>query len=117
MLGPQTLLLARYLDLLTARQKVAATNIANADTPGYRTRDVDFQFALDEALRGSNLEPPGPLATHQVGGLAVKNDGNDVSLERELGATSEAAIRFGLASLLLRGNLQAVRQAIREGRS
>jgi flagellar basal-body rod protein FlgB len=36
--------LERYMDLLSARQKLVASNIANADTPGYKTQDVDFQF-------------------------------------------------------------------------
>ena len=35
--------LERYMDLLSARQKLVASNIANADTPGYRTQDIDFQ--------------------------------------------------------------------------
>jgi flagellar basal-body rod protein FlgB len=105
------------MDLLSQRQKVTATNIANADTPGYRTRDINFQLHLAQALEGGNLEAPAPLATHEVGGLAVTNDGNDVSIERELRSLSETGIRFGLASLLVRGNMQAVRQAIREGRS
>src|SRR5690348_16845658 len=38
--------LERYMDLLSARQKLVASNIANADTPGYRTRDIDFQSEL-----------------------------------------------------------------------
>ena len=35
--------LERYMDLLSARQKLVASNIANADTPGYQTQDIDFQ--------------------------------------------------------------------------
>ena len=117
MLGPQTLLLARYMDLLSQRQKVTATNIANADTPGYRTRDIEFQLQLSQALQGLDLERPAPTAIHEVGDLPVKNDGNDVSLEREMQTLSETAIRFGLATMLVRGNLESVRRAIREGRS
>ena len=41
--------LERYMDLLSARQKLVASNIANADTPGYRTRDLDFQGELQNA--------------------------------------------------------------------
>ena len=33
-----------YMDLLSARQKLVASNIANVDTPGYKTKDIDFQF-------------------------------------------------------------------------
>ena len=116
MLGPQTLLLARYMDLLSVRQKVTATNIANADTPGYKTRDIHFDMELARALQGVDAAQPGPLEVHQVGGLAVKNDGNDVSLDREMERLSESVIRYGLASLLVRGNIDAVRNAILEGR-
>ena len=44
--------LERYMDLLSARQKVVASNIANADTPGYKTRDIDFQSEFRSALGG-----------------------------------------------------------------
>src|SRR5437879_5361250 len=40
----------RYLDLLSARQKLVASNIANADTPGYKTRDLDFQSEYRSAI-------------------------------------------------------------------
>ena len=116
MLGPQSLLLARYMDLLSVRQKVTGTNIANADTPGYKTRDIHFEMELARALQGVDGGPPGPLEVHQVGGLAVKNDGNDVSLDREMERLSETVIRYGLASMLVRGNINAVRNAIHEGR-
>ncbi len=116
MLGPQTLLLARYMDLLSVRQKVTGTNIANADTPGYKTRDIHFDIELARALQGVDAAEPGPLEVHQVGGLAVKNDGNDVSLDREMERLPESVIRYGLASLLVRGNISAVRNAILEGR-
>ena len=43
MVGPQTHLVARYLDLLSLSQKVTAANIANADTPGHKTLGFDFQ--------------------------------------------------------------------------
>src|SRR5262249_50187487 len=60
----------RYLDVLSTRQKLVAGNIANADTPGYHTRDLDFQSEFQHQLRG--LSP----VVHEVSGLAVKADGN-----------------------------------------
>ena len=87
------------------------SNIANADTPGYRTKDIDFQFEYMSFAGGgvpNVIEPRG---------LAVKNDGNDVSLERESRLLAENAIRFSVASNLLRGEIRAVRSAIQEGRN
>ena len=116
MLTLGTLRAARYLDVLSMSQRVTAANIANADTPGYRTRTLDFESALDAALerpsRRAEMEP----TVRELGGLAVKNDGNDVVLEREMRNLSETAIRFSHALLLMRGGIRQVRQAIQEGR-
>ena len=45
--------LERYMDLLSARQKLVASNIANADTPGYHTQDIDFQSEFRNAGGGT----------------------------------------------------------------
>jgi len=116
MLTQGTLRAARYLDLLSASQRVTAANIANADTPGYRTRTLNFQGALEEALNNPSREPAVEPAVVELGGLPVKNDGNDVSLDRELRNLSETTIRFGHALLAMRGGIRKVRQAIQEGR-
>jgi flagellar basal-body rod protein FlgB len=43
--------LEKYMNLLSVRQKLIASNIANADTPGYKARDVDFASSLAGALK------------------------------------------------------------------
>jgi flagellar basal-body rod protein FlgB len=103
--------LERYMDVLALRQKVASSNIANADTPGYRTKDLDFQAAFRSAIEGGE-----PKAS-EVGGLPVKNDGNDVSLDREARLIAENAMRFSAASNLLRGHIRMIKAAIQEGRN
>ena len=55
MLDPLSQSLEHYMDLLSARQKLVASNIANADTPGYKTRDIDFQGGVP--LRRARGEP------------------------------------------------------------
>lgn len=116
MLGPQADLLARYMDLLSARQRVTAGNVANADTPGYLTQDIDFGWELARALGDPGGNPAAPVPIRALGGREVKNDGNDVSLDRELQVLADTAIRFDLASMLLKGNIGSVRSAIHEGR-
>jgi flagellar basal-body rod protein FlgB len=101
--------LERYMDLLSARQKLVATNIANADTPGYLTQDFDFQSELRNAAGGA------PQLS-EVAGLQVKNDGNNVSLDRESRLLAENALRFQLASQLMKTQIRAVRSAIQEGK-
>jgi len=110
MLDPLAGQIERYMDLLSARQKLVASNIANADTPGYHTQDIDFQAEFQNAAGG-------PPRTIDVQGLQVKNDGNDVSLDRESRLLSENALRFQLASNLLRSQLRTVRSAIEEGKT
>jgi flagellar basal-body rod protein FlgB len=102
--------LEHYMDLLGKRQQLVAANIANADTPGYKTKDIDFQFEFASLIEGGSpnvIEAPG---------LAVKNDGNNVVMERESRLLSEDALRFSLASNLMRVELHRVRSAIDEGR-
>jgi len=100
----------RYMDLLSTRQKLVASNIANADTPGYHTQDLDFQ---QEFLQAAGMKPQ----VLEVAGLRTKNDGNNVSLDREARLLSENALRFSVASQLMRAQLRGVRSAIQEGRS
>ncbi len=99
-----------YMDLLAARQKLVASNIANVDTPGYKTRDIDFHREFMRAAANSRPE------VVEVRGLPSKNDGNNVDVDREARLLAENALRFSVASNLLRAQIQAVREAIREGR-
>ena len=102
--------LERYMDLLSTRQKLVASNIANADTPGYRTQDIDFQSESLNAMGGT------PRTT-EVSELPVKNDGNNVSLDREARLLAENALRFQVASQLMKSQIRVVRSAIQEGKS
>src|SRR5437016_14380473 len=98
--------LEHYMDLLGKRQQLVSTNIANADTPGYKTKDIDFQFEFMSMLAG------GTPNVIEAAGLPFKNDGNNVVIERESRLLAENALRFNLASNLLRGEIKNVRAAI-----
>ncbi|HYA18896.1 MAG TPA: flagellar basal body protein [Bryobacteraceae bacterium] len=103
--------LGQYLSYLTARQEAIASNIANADTPGFKTRDVevpvDFSGAIEEA-RDMVVDVPG---------LTTRNDGNNVSIDREARLLAENTLKFTLATQLLRGEIKDIRSAIEEGRA
>jgi flagellar basal-body rod protein FlgB len=109
MLDPIASTLEHFMTLLSTRQKLVASNIANADTPGYKTQDIDFQAELQNA--SSNL-PPVPSS---VPGLKIKNDGNNVNLDRESRLLAENDLRFNIASNLLRSQIKIVRMAIEGG--
>jgi flagellar basal-body rod protein FlgB len=102
--------LEHYMDLLSARQKLVASNLANADTPGYKTKDIDFQREFESQI-GS--EP----AAVEVAGLASKNDGNNVNVDREARMLAENTLRFSIASTLVRSELQNIKSAIMDGKS
>ena len=115
MLDPIAASLERYMDLLSARQKLVASNIANADTPGYRTQDIDFraEFAKQMDCEGEGIAP----STIEPDGLPVKGDGNNVNLDRESRLLAENTLRFSVASSLARSQLRALRSAIDEGKT
>ncbi len=94
------------------RQQVLASNIANADTPNYKARDLDFKAALQGALQGSSVAGGAELATtapgHLAGspGLAADTgllyrtpaqgsvDGNTVNMDAERAAFAENAVHY-----------------------
>jgi flagellar basal-body rod protein FlgB len=103
--------LEHYMDLLSARQKLVASNLANVDTPGYKSKDIDFQFEFMSQLKNGS---PNVVETP---GLVVKNDGNNVSLDREARLLAENALRFNVASALMKTQMKIMTDAIQEGKS
>lgn len=103
--------LEKYMDLVSTRQKLVTANIANVDTPGYRTQDVDFQTAFQSLAAGEQPE------VVEVPDLKIKNDGNDVSIDRESRLLAENALRFRLASALLKDKFSLIKQAIEGDKS
>lgn len=108
------------------RQTVASSNLANIDTPGYRTQEPTFEDALDDSMGATlSLTSSGHQAgaasagadrTRDVEGLAYKRDGNNVQLDRELLSLTSAAGDFSKAQTALAAKFRLVRYAINEGR-
>jgi flagellar basal-body rod protein FlgB len=99
----------QYMNLVSARQKLVASNIANADTPGFQTKDIDFENELQSQMSGSK---PNVI---EVSGLKNKNDGNNVDMDREARLLAENALRFSVASQLAHSEISTIRTAIEEG--
>ncbi|HJV88480.1 MAG TPA: flagellar basal body rod protein FlgB [Noviherbaspirillum sp.] len=101
------------LKLRAERQQVLASNIANADTPNYKARDIDFNSALKQAMTGA-ATAPAPLATTSpthLGGMAASVtpsgtpllyrgvrqgsvDGNTVDMDMERNQFTDNALRY-----------------------
>lgn len=114
--------LGRFLDVDVARYKLVAANLANIDTPGYRTRDLDFRAELrrasEESLAGENGVLSGAAFTpvaRQVRGLMERPDGNNVSLERESLLLAETQMKFNVGIQLLKDQFRTISVAINSG--
>jgi len=101
------------MDLLSTRQKLVAANIANADTPGYQAQDIDFQFEYMSLANGQQIHQQPQVINAE--GLKEKPDGNNVNIDREARMLSENQMRFNLASVLVKGQLKTVLEAIQGG--
>ncbi len=120
------------LNMRQLRHNITSSNIANAETPGYKAQKLDFEEALARAVDIDGLR--GMSSTDQahyaVGGKtasvrpdiynnpegAVSNDGNTVDLEKEMSALSENAILYKTALQLINKKMAALKYAASEGR-
>jgi len=105
--------IARYLDLAAAEAKLTAANMANVDTPGYRTVGMDFEAEMRDASSDVNEgKLPRKIRVSEVDGLVARPDGNNVSIDRESLNLAEAQLKFRTGVALLRQEYQRVMDAI-----
>ncbi len=110
--------IARYLDLTTAEAKLTAANMANVDTPGYRTMGMDFEAEMSEAIDDEDRgHGPRKVRIAEVDGLITRPDGNNVSVDRESLNLAEAQLKFRTGVALLREEYQRVMDAIHADKS
>jgi flagellar basal-body rod protein FlgB len=124
--------LGTALNMRLLKHNLTSSNIANAETPGYHAKKIDFEEALSRALdidglRGMSTSNPEHFS---VGGKtarvrpdiyenpegAINNDGNTVDLEREMSNLAENTIMYKAAMQLINKKLAALRYAASEGR-
>jgi flagellar basal-body rod protein FlgB len=112
--SPQLALLERFLDVASMRQTLVTTNLANIDTPGYHTRDIDFRGELRRAMEGDAPGMTSPFVL-PVRGLMERPDGNNVSADREAMLLAEVQLQFKAATAVIRAEFARLSTAIREG--
>ena len=118
--------LGRQMTAAVAKQVVAAGNLANIDTPGYRTREVSFGDLLEGEVQKLGLsvtstnQMPGVASNatqaNEAEGLESRRDGNNVQLDRELMTMTRASADFSAAQAALSAKFRLIRFAINEGR-
>jgi flagellar basal-body rod protein FlgB len=101
----------RYLDLTSAQLKLTAANMANVDTPGFKTQGFDFEQEMARQLDGTAADSSAPQATH-VDGLVARPDGNDVSMDREGLQLAKEQLQFRMGVELLKHEFSSVMSAI-----
>ena len=79
------------LGLRAYRQQIIASNIANADTPGYKAVDIDFQEALRNAQAAANV-PPVSLTTTSGGHLSGQSTGTQPPIPLKYHVPSQGSI-------------------------
>jgi flagellar basal-body rod protein FlgB len=112
--SPNLLMLSRFLDLAAMRQTLVSTNLANVDTPGYHTRDINFRDELERATNGAADDGMSPFVV-PVQGLLARPDGNNVNVDRESMLLAEVQLQFKAATAILRTEFADIHTAIREG--
>ena len=96
------------------RQQAIAANVSNLQTPGYRTRDVQFEKLLEKALASGGSLKLKELAPelYQPGNTPVKANGNDVVWEIEVGKMVKNSLRHKTFIRLLSKKYRQIEQAI-----
>lgn len=110
--------LARLMDASATRQRVIGANIANVNTPGYRRQDVDFEAQLAQLLEAGKhdkVKDIQPEITTPAGGPS-REDGNNVDIDKEMGALSKNSVLFETYTQILTSKVGMMRSAI-SGRS
>lgn len=116
------------LTLREARQELIASNIANADTPNYKARDIDFARALQGALEGSagKLQMAATAGSHLPGSnkgvlgapvmyrtaVQPSADGNTVDMDVERAQFADNALRFEASVKFVSDDIKKILTAI-----
>jgi len=111
---PSLDVLQGYLRLVSDRQQMIVANMANVDTPGYHTKDIEFKSALRQVMNSggdAQLEP----ASLELPGLPERPDGNNVNIDREGLMLSQTQLQFQLGVQLVKGQFSQLLTAIKEG--
>lgn len=118
--------LQRLVDLAAFRHKLLASNVANATSPGYQRRDIDFQKELSQALETRRVRPKttrpghlisqraagGPKAERLTGGVNA-SDVSEVDIDKEMAQLAVNTLNYEIGVKLLSKTFSGLRLAIR----
>ncbi|MEZ0392288.1 MAG: flagellar basal body rod protein FlgB [Pseudobdellovibrionaceae bacterium] len=125
--------LGTALNMRLMKQNLISSNIANAETPGFHAKKLDFEEALARALDIDGMRNMTtssgdhfPVGGGRMSGVrpdiyenpegAINNDGNTVDLEKEMSALTENSIMYKAALQLINKKMAALKYAVTESR-
>ncbi|GGC40866.1 flagellar basal body rod protein FlgB [Novosphingobium marinum] len=101
------------LELRSQRMGIIASNIANAATPGYKARDIDFAAALEDRKGGASSARAVEAATRYRVPVMSSLDGNTVELQAEQLAFSENAVGYAATLSFIEGRVNSITRALK----
>jgi flagellar basal-body rod protein FlgB len=119
-----------YMTRLSQRQQIVASNLANIDTPGYKTKDISFHATMQELIAENNVSPQTSRPEHkgmidvfpqaqpfEVQGIPSGADQNNVDLDREMLKLSETSFAYSLITQMVRSKFGMIATSINEGKA
>jgi flagellar basal-body rod protein FlgB len=104
-------ILENMMDVASFRQKILSSNIANADTPGFKARDISFQSELGKALNGSK----GSYDVYETVPSMIGRDGNTVSVDLEMTKVAENQLLYNSAAQIITMKFRMMKDVAKAG--
>ena len=118
-----------YLDFSARKQQVLTSNLANAETPGYKAKELSFgelfrdELQVEGVLKTTNSKHIGaePLllrepTVEERPTDALGHDGNNIDLDKEMTQLAQNVLKFSVVSQLYQNKIQLIKYSLREGR-
>ena len=114
-------LLEKMLDVSSVKHKVIANNIANVNTPGYKKMEVSFADQLEKALNKDSMNKfdtlqPKIVISKEDTSETVRNDGNNVDIDKEVSSLVKNTLTYGIYTQLLAKKYEGIKSAIEGSR-
>ncbi|MCS7281700.1 MAG: flagellar basal body protein [Desulfobacterota bacterium] len=107
-------LIEKALNLRSFYHKILAGNVANANTPGYKRKDIDFESEMRREIKNSTQIRI--LEDHETSGQIEARDGNTVDLEKEVVKLTENFLAYSALIRVITKKFSMIRYIINEGR-
>ena len=103
----------KALELRSQRMGLLTSNIANAATPGFKAKDIDFATALKARTNGASNDQAMTTATRYRVPVMPSLDGNTVEMATEQTAFAENAVGYQATLSFLRGRIDTLTRALK----